>query len=58
MCQAFEGERAFYSSLERSARKRGYEAFKRGEIQPDEREDFKEDWQIGYNIAKNDWRLF
>jgi hypothetical protein len=26
--------------------------------QPDEREDFKEDWQIGYNIAKNDWRLF
>lgn len=58
MCQAFEGERAFYLSLERSARKRGYDAFIAGKDQPDESESFKEDWQIGYNIAKNDWRLF
>ena len=54
MCQAFEGERRFYLALEKDARRRGYDAFKIGKETPDDYEEFVDQWELGYWLAKNE----
>jgi len=56
MCQAFAGEQSFLLHCEESYRKRGYEAFNKGEPRDNGKKFYipseRKHWTIGWDIAQ------
>ena len=59
MCQAFQGEQAFYLATKRAYRKEGYDAFTNNIAKSDAPDClYREDWEMGWELANRKEGLF